>query len=104
MWNDTTNETVVFANNVICLILKMILMKTFRDIIIAIETRELTLNQKTCILEFLCTKIDINTISGMARKENKTPRGIKISNRYRKINIGDALLCIKGLKDNKIPF
>ena len=68
------------------------------------RNKRINIKSKDLYIEFLCTKIDINTISGMARKENKAPRGIKISNRYRKINIGDALLCIKGLKDNKIPF
>lgn len=40
----------------------------------------------------------------MARKENKTPRGIRISNQYRKVSIGKANLCVKGLTDNNLPF
>ena len=40
----------------------------------------------------------------MARLENKTPKGIRESKRYRKIRIGSALLCVKGVDDNKLPF
>ena len=56
------------------------------------------------LIELLSNKIDINTISGMARSKNKTPRGIRTSNKYKKIKIGDALLCVDGLNDNKLPF
>jgi hypothetical protein len=40
----------------------------------------------------------------MARKENKTPRGIKTSNKYRKIKIGKQIFAIKGLTNNNLPF
>ena len=56
------------------------------------------------IIELACTKIDINTISGMARKEKKTPRGILISNQYRKISIGCQKMAVKGVKENNLPF
>jgi hypothetical protein len=56
------------------------------------------------ILELVSIKIDIKTISGMARSESKTPRGIKISNQYRKVNIGGQLMAIKGLKETGLPF
>ena len=53
----------------------------------------------------LCSQmLDIDTISEMARKENKTPRGIKISNQYKKIQIGKQTLVIKGLEENSMPF
>ncbi len=56
------------------------------------------------LFEFLSTKIDIDTISGMARKENKTPRGIKTSNQYRKIKIGCQTMAIKGINHTNLPF
>jgi hypothetical protein len=53
----------------------------------------------------LCSQmVDVDTISEMARKENKTPRGIKISNKYRKIQIGKQTLVIKGIDDTSMPF
>lgn len=79
-------------------------MKRFTNILKSIDESSLTDNEVLLIIEMLCTKIDINTISGMARSEGKTPRGIKISNQYRKIRIGDALLCVKGIKNNNLPF
>tara|TARA_R110002020_G_scaffold449096_1_gene662064 strand:+ start:292 stop:480 length:189 start_codon:yes stop_codon:yes gene_type:complete len=62
-------------------------MKDFKNIVLAVVDSELDTNEVVSLIEILCTKIDINTISGMARSENKTPRGIRISNNYRKINI-----------------
>jgi hypothetical protein len=53
----------------------------------------------------LCSQmIEINTISEMARMENKTPRGIKISNQYKKINIGKQVFAIKGISEDNLPF
>jgi hypothetical protein len=51
------------------------------------------------ILELIVSKIDIDTISGMARSEGKTPRGVKVSKKYRKVNIGSAKLAVKGVKN-----
>ena len=61
-------------------------------------------NQVVSIL-VLCSQIlEINTISEMARMENKTPRGIKISNQYKKINIGKQVFAIKGISEDNLPF
>lgn len=81
-------------------------MKDFKNILLSVVDSELSASEVVTILEILCTKIDINSISGMARGEGKTPRGIKISNNYRKFSIGDSLLCVKGLKDisDNLPF
>jgi len=56
------------------------------------------------ILELCKDSINIDTVSGMARKENKTPTGIRKSKQYRKIQIGSALLVVKGLEENDFPF
>ena len=57
------------------------------------------------ILELTLSKIDIDTISGMARKEGKTPRGIRTSKCYLKMNVGKQIMVIKGVRDrNKLPF
>jgi hypothetical protein len=74
-----------------------------KDIIKHISENE-DLNFLVSILELIKDSINIDTVSGMAEKENKTPRGIKISNQYRKVQIGRAKLVVKGLKDNNLPF
>jgi len=79
-------------------------MDNFKNIAIAIDQDKLTKNEIVLLIEILSNKIDINTISGMARSQKKTPRGVRTSNKYRKIKIGDALLCVDGLKDNNLPF
>lgn len=80
-------------------------MEKFTEIISFIDNSEdLTKQQILSIIEIACTKIDIRTISRMARSENKTPRGIKISNQYRKVEIGGQLMAVKGLTENNLPF
>tara|TARA_R110002020_G_scaffold449262_1_gene662335 strand:- start:266 stop:505 length:240 start_codon:yes stop_codon:yes gene_type:complete len=79
-------------------------MKDFKNIAVAIDSAELSPKEIVLLIELLGNKIDINTISGMARSEKKTPKGIRYSKRYLKINIGDALLCAKGAKDISLPF
>ena len=79
-------------------------MKKYRELAIAIHSSELKSEEVVLLIELLSNKIDINTISGMARQEKKTPKGIRESKRYRKIRIGSALLCVKGVDDNKLPF
>lgn len=69
-----------------------------------INNDKFTISELTSILVLIVSKININTISGMARSEGKTPRGIKISSQYRKESIGDQLMCVKGLKDCNLPF
>ena len=76
---------------------------TNKDVIKYISENE-DLNFLVSILELIKDSINIDTVSGMAEKENKTPRGIKISNQYRKVQIGRAKLVVKGLKDNNLPF
>jgi hypothetical protein len=79
-------------------------MDNFKETLLNIDNDKFTLSQLVSILVLIASKININTISGMARAENKTPRGIKISNQYRKELIGSQLMCIKGLKENNLPF
>ena len=79
-------------------------MENYTNIAKSIHERELTAKQIVLLIQLLSTKIDINTISGMARSENKTPRGIKTSDNYYKLKIGCANLCVKGLKNNNLPF
>lgn len=55
-------------------------------------------------LELTADKLEINTISEMARIENKSPNGIRESNNYYKVKIGKQLMCFKGLKDNGLNW
>jgi hypothetical protein len=55
-------------------------------------------------LELSADKLEINTISEMARLENKSPNGIRESNNYYKVRLGKQLMCFKGLKDNDMEW
>jgi len=54
------------------------------------------LNKLVAIFELTAYKIDIKTISEMARSENKSPNGINNSKKYRKLFVGCQKMCIKG--------
>ena len=56
---------------------------------------EFSVKELICILELISQKTEINTISEMARKENKTPNGIIKSNKYLKTQIGKQKMVIK---------
>lgn len=79
-------------------------MEKLAKTLVFIENDGFSDSELLSLFEFISTKIDIDTISGMARKENKTPRGIKTSNQYRKIKIGCQTMAIKGIKHTILPF
>ena len=79
-------------------------MITVKDIVLLINNGELSSQDLVIILELTANNLDINTISEMARLENKSPNGIRKSNRYLKLNIGKQVLCVKGINDNNLPF
>ena len=62
------------------------------------------LEELVAILELTAHKTGVNTISEMARLENKSPNGINQSNQYRKIDLGIQKMCVKGLTDTTLPF
>ena len=66
--------------------------------------KEKDLNILLAILELSAYKLEIKTISEMARAEGKSPNGINKSNQYRKLFIGGQKMCIKGLTDSNLPF
>lgn len=75
-----------------------------KEILLKIDSGKLSLEEMVIILELIESKIDINTISGMARSEQKSPNGIDKSNRYYKLNIGYQKMCVKGMSNSKLPF
>jgi len=79
-------------------------MDSFKEMIINLDSEKYTKNQLVSILILVSSKLEINTISEMARVEGKTPRGITISNQYKKIKIGKQSFVIKGIKDDGLPF
>lgn len=79
-------------------------MKNINKQLLIIEEENYTTSELVSILLLCADKLEINTISEMARNENKTPKGIRESNNYRKIKIGKQLFAIKGLTDVKLPF
>ena len=79
-------------------------MEDFKNQIVNIDRGKYSKEQLVSILVLVADKLEINTISEVARLEGKTPRGIKESKKYRKINIGIQLFAIKGLDENNLPF
>lgn len=79
-------------------------MERFTNQLLTIERGEYTKDQLVSILVLVAQKLEINTISETARIENKTPRGILISRRYRKINIGKQKFVVRGLSEDELPF
>ena len=79
-------------------------MENFKKQLISISSGDLTSEQLLSILVLTAQMLDINTISEMARKEGKTPSGIRNSNRYRKIQIGKQKFAVNGLVEDGMPF
>lgn len=79
-------------------------MESIKDVVVNISEGKFTDEQLISILLLITEKIPIDTISETARKEGKTPRGIEISNQYRKIKIGKQKFAIPGLKADLFPF
>ena len=79
-------------------------MENLANTLISIENGEFNQNELVSILVLINSELNINTISGMARSENKTPRGIRISNQYLKVKIGGQTMAVKGIKDSNLPF
>ena len=79
-------------------------MEIFKNQVFSIVNDHLTYNQMVTILELIVDKIDIDTVSQIARKENKSRNGILISSNYKKINIGKQKFAIIGIKEDNLPF
>lgn len=57
------------------------------------------------ILELTAHKLEVNTISELARIYDISPNGVKSSKRFRKLFVGKQLMAIPNLRDNnKMPF
>ena len=67
-------------------------MNKLANTLLSIENGEFTESELVSILILIASEINIDTVSGMARIENKTPRGIRISNQYLKVKIGSQWL------------
>ena len=79
-------------------------MDKYAETLIYIDSIKNDPEKIVSILLLCANKLDIETVSEMARKENKTPKGIRDSNQYRKIEISKAKFALKGLKENNLPF
>ena len=79
-------------------------MNTLNECLLLISSDKLSLINNVTILEVLVSSINIDTVSGMARKENKSPNGIRESNQYRKLMIGCQKMAISGLVGDNMPF
>ena len=79
-------------------------MDKYKETLILIESNKFTLSELVSILILIVSKINIDTVSGMARRENKQPSGIRNSNQYRKLMIGCQKMVVAGLQDVNLPF
>lgn len=79
-------------------------MESFKNQILSISNGEYTQEQLVSILLLCVDYLDIDTPSEMARRLNKTPKGLKDSNNYKKIKIGKQLLVVNGVKEDNLPF
>jgi hypothetical protein len=79
-------------------------MTDFKETVLFIENGGLSSEQLLSILILTKSKLDIDTVSEMARKEGKTPTGIRLSKRYRKVTFGKQLFAVKGLNEHEMPF
>ena len=79
-------------------------MNTLNECLLFLDSDKLDIENRVTILEVLLNRLDIDTVSGMSRKENKSPNGIRESNRYRKVMIGCQKMVVKGVNDSKLPF
>ena len=77
---------------------------TRNDVLKAIENNGFSLDELVSIFELIENKLTIGTYSHVARLENKTPKGIEVSKKYRKIKIGDTKMAIAGISGNNLPF
>jgi len=79
-------------------------MEDYAKQLLKIQNKEYSQEQTLSILLVCAEALDIDTPSEMARQLNKTPKGIKDSNNYRKVKIGKQLFVINGLKENDLPI
>jgi hypothetical protein len=79
-------------------------MIALKNIALALDNDSFDLLELVTILELTKDKLNINTISEMARQENKSPNGIRVSNKYRKIKIGKQIMVVKGVDNSNLPF
>lgn len=79
-------------------------MESYSKQLLSIQNKEYSKQQILSILLVCADALDIDTPSEMARRLNKTPKGLKDSNNYKKINIGKQLFVVNGLKEDNLPF
>ena len=69
-------------------------MSKYKETLISLSDEDFTTSQLINLLDVLVDRIDIDTPSEMARKLNKTPRGLKTSKSYPKLKIGKQLFIV----------
>ena len=74
-------------------------MITPNDIHKAIINDQFKPEEMVTILELIDIKLNILTVSKMARAENKSPNGVRMSNCYKKLVIGGQLMVTKKLRN-----
>ena len=61
-------------------------------------------NKLVQLFELIESKLNIDTISNIAKKEGKSFNGIKNSNQYYKTKVGSQKLAVIGINNFNLPF
>lgn len=68
---------------------------TYMNTIQAILNNDFDQEEMVVILILLSNELQIDTISSTARRDGKTPSGVRRSKKYRKVDIGSQVMAIK---------
>jgi GTPase Era involved in 16S rRNA processing len=79
-------------------------MDKHTETLIYLDSEELTKSELVSYLTIVVSRLEIDTLSEMARRENKCRTGIIVSDCYKKIKIGKQTLAIKGVRQDNMPF
>ena len=78
-------------------------MDKYTQALILINSNELTIDQQVQLFEVIVSKIDINTIQGMADSKGISYNGVKKSGRFKKLMVGCQKMAVNGVVDDKLP-
>ena len=79
-------------------------MDKHKETLIYLDSDNLEKDRLVSYLTIILSNLEIDTLSEMARKENKCRTGIIVSDRYKKIKIGKQTMAIKDVRHGSLPF
>ena len=79
-------------------------MDNYTQTLILLDQSDFTPEQRVQLFELTLSKVDIDTIQGMADKTGLTYNGVKMSKRFKKKMVGCQKMAISGVKQDNMPF